>query len=93
VAESFFALSKKDQREALEYDRAETGRPGAPDLRMVNAACGTLCSMSVSLLDCVFLHQTSGRHPMRIAPMAMSNCPSQPQLTEHLPWPSQSGQG
>jgi len=27
VAESFFALSRKDQREALEYGRAETGRP------------------------------------------------------------------
>jgi len=42
VAESFCALSKKDQREALEYDRSETGYPGVPDLRMVNAACGTL---------------------------------------------------
>jgi len=27
VAEYFFNLSKKDQREALEYGRAETGRP------------------------------------------------------------------
>jgi len=27
VAESFFALNRKDQREALEYGRAETGRP------------------------------------------------------------------
>jgi len=27
VAESFFALSRKDQREALEYGRSETGRP------------------------------------------------------------------
>jgi len=41
VAELFCALSKKPC-EALEYDRAQTGRPGAPDLRMANAACGTL---------------------------------------------------
>lgn len=27
MAEYFFDLSKKDQREALEYGRAETGRP------------------------------------------------------------------
>lgn len=27
MAEYFFDLSKKDQREALEYDRAETSRP------------------------------------------------------------------
>jgi len=42
VTDSFFALSKKDQRETLEYDRSETGHPGVPDLRMINAACGTL---------------------------------------------------
>ena len=27
MSESFFELSKKDQQEALEYVRAETGRP------------------------------------------------------------------
>jgi hypothetical protein len=27
MPESFFELSQKDQREALEYARAETGRP------------------------------------------------------------------